>query len=56
MEAKSSRKAILEALEIDFGPQDSDFGAQENDFGGQKVTYTWMIPLGKIAQRSAQGL
>ena len=35
MEAKSSRKAILEALEIDFGPQDRDFWAQERDFGGQ---------------------
>ena len=35
MEAKSSRKTILEALETDFGPQDSDFGGQETDFGGQ---------------------
>ena len=36
MEAKSSRKAILEALEIDLESQDSDFGGQESDFGGQK--------------------
>ena len=35
VEAKSSRKTILEALEIDFEPQDSDFGDQETDFGGQ---------------------
>ena len=35
MEAISSRKTILEALETDFGPQDSDFGGQEDDFGGQ---------------------
>ena len=35
VEAKSSRKAILEALEIDFGPQDGDFEAQETDFGSQ---------------------
>ena len=35
MEAKSSRKAIWEPVETDFGPQDGDFGGQEADFGGQ---------------------
>ena len=34
VEAKSSRKPILEALETDFGPQDNDFGGQQGDFGG----------------------
>ena len=35
LEAKSTRKTILEAVETDFGGQGSDFGAQETDFGGQ---------------------
>ena len=35
LEAKITRKTILEAVETDFGGQDSDFGGQESDFGGQ---------------------
>ena len=33
--AKSSRETSREAVETDFGPQDSDLGAPEADFGGQ---------------------
>ena len=36
MEAKSSRKPILEGLKTDFGPQDSDLGGQDSNVGGQK--------------------
>ena len=36
LEAKSSRKPILEGLKTDFGPQDSDLGGQESNVGGQK--------------------
>ena len=36
LEAKSRRKAISEALETDFEPQDSDLGGQESNVGGQK--------------------
>ena len=36
IEAKSTRKTILEALETDFGPQDSDLGGQDSNVGGQK--------------------
>ena len=35
LEAKITRKTILEAVETDFGGQGSDFGGQETDFGGQ---------------------
>ena len=35
LEAKITRKTILEAVETDFGAEDSDFGSQEPDFGGQ---------------------
>jgi len=36
LEAKITRKTILEAVETDFGGQGSDFGGQESDLGGQK--------------------
>ena len=49
VEAKSSRKTILEALEIDFGPQDRDFWAQ-----GQITWLCWEVF--EVAQRNAQGL
>ena len=56
VEAKSSRKAILEALEIDFRPQDSDFGGQESDFGGQNSARANCMRIFRIEQRNAQGL
>ena len=37
VEAKSSRKAVLEFVETDFGTQDSDLGGQEGDFGDQNA-------------------
>ena len=50
LEAKSNRKVILEALETDFGPQDSDFGVQEGDFGAKtpQSYFTWGL-LGEVS-------
>ena len=60
MGAKSSQKAILEAVATDFGPQDGDFGGQEGDFGGQnggpshldedfwERTVEWRRPIAKL--------
>ena len=56
VEAKSRRKAISEALEIDFGPQDSDFGGHKSDFGGQNGPNLFWIRTFEVAQRNAQGL
>ena len=55
VEAKSSRKAILEALDTDFGPQDNDFGGHESDFGGQDGEKANYMRTFRIPQRSAQG-
>ena len=43
LEAKSSRKATLEAVETDFGGQGSDFGGQETDFGGQNAVMSFYM-------------
>ncbi len=56
MEAKSSRKAIWEAVEIDFGSQDSDFGGHKSDFGGQNGPKLFFMRTFEVAQRNAQGL
>ena len=56
VEAKSSRKAILEALEIDFGPQDNDFGAQEDDFGAQNGAKSNCMRTLNRERWTAQGL
>ena len=53
---KSSRKAILEAVETDFAPQDSDFGGQEADFGGQNEKDHQMMRPKKRERWHAQGL
>ena len=56
VEAKSSRKAILKALETDFGPQDSDFGTQGSDFGDQNGPNLFYMRTFRIPQRTAQSL
>ena len=56
VEAKSSRKAILKALETDFEPQDSDFWGQEGDFGAQNGGGEFFMRTFGIDQRNAQGL
>ena len=56
MEAKSSRKAILEALETVFGPQDGDFGAQVSDFGAQNGGGLFFMRIFGRERWNAQGL
>ena len=56
VEAKSSRKAIWEAVESNFGPQDSDLGAPEADFGDQNGGGEFFMRTFRRDQRHAQGL
>ena len=55
-EAKSSRKAIWEPVEADFGPQDSDLGAPEADFGDQNGGGEFCMGMLELDQRNAQDL
>ena len=54
--AKSSRETSREAVETDFGPQDSDLGAPEADFGGQNGGGLFSMRILELDQRNAQGL
>ena len=54
--AKSSRETSREAVETDFGPQDSDLGAPEADFGDQNGGGSFFMRILELDQRNAQGL